>query len=187
MSVSCFCWQVFTLPKVSSKLKLKLTALEGCRVRKVTVANFGSCKTDDYSENDLAVLTNLGDIQIISLPFLKLQIRFPCIRKEDVSGIASCVFTKYGQGKVRFSQIIWLVCLRQWEKHYRFSYLELALYTCAYYVNMSTMCFCPVPVANRYWHMNWQKQKWVYSIINEYTGFQLKGWVCPIGTPRQLL
>ncbi|XP_010151176.1 PREDICTED: lethal(2) giant larvae protein homolog 2 [Eurypyga helias] len=90
--------KVFTLPKVSSKLKLKLTALEGCRVRKVTVANFGSCKTDDYSENDLAVLTNLGDIQIISLPFLKLQIRYPCIRKEDVSGIASCVFTKYGQG-----------------------------------------------------------------------------------------
>ncbi|KAF1469650.1 hypothetical protein FQV08_0005573, partial [Pygoscelis antarcticus] len=90
--------EVFTLPKVSSKLKLKLTALEGCRVRKVMVANFGSCKTDDYSENDLAVLTNLGDIQIISLPFLKLQIRYPCIRKEDVSGIASCVFTKYGQG-----------------------------------------------------------------------------------------
>ncbi|KFQ47377.1 Lethal(2) giant larvae protein 2, partial [Nestor notabilis] len=91
-------FKVFTLPKVSSKLKLKLTALEGCRVRKVTVANFSSCKTDDYSENDLAVLTNLGDIQIISLPFLKLQIRYPCIRKEDVSGIASCVFTKYGQG-----------------------------------------------------------------------------------------
>ncbi|NXH15920.1 L2GL2 protein, partial [Bucco capensis] len=91
-------FKVFTLPKVSSKLKLKLTALEGCRVRKVTVANFGSSKTDDYSENDLAVLTNLGDIQIISLPFLKLQIRYPCIRKEDVSGIASCVFTKHGQG-----------------------------------------------------------------------------------------
>uniref|UniRef100_A0A8C3LYR4 LLGL scribble cell polarity complex component 2 n=1 Tax=Chrysolophus pictus TaxID=9089 RepID=A0A8C3LYR4_CHRPC len=91
-------FKVFTLPKVSSKLKLKLTALEGCRVRKVMVANFGSCKTDDYNENDLAVLTNLGDIQIISLPFLKLQIRYPCIRKEDVSGIASCVFTKYGQG-----------------------------------------------------------------------------------------
>uniref|UniRef100_A0A8C8S0Z8 LLGL scribble cell polarity complex component 2 n=1 Tax=Pelusios castaneus TaxID=367368 RepID=A0A8C8S0Z8_9SAUR len=91
-------FKVFTLPKVSSKLKLKLTALEGCRVRKVAVTNFGSCKTDDYSENDLAILTNLGDIQIISLPFLKLQIRYPCIRKEDVSGIASCVFTKYGQG-----------------------------------------------------------------------------------------
>lgn len=64
----------------------------------MAVANFGSCQTDDYSENNLTVLTNLGDIQIISLPFLKLQTRYPCIRKEDVSGIASCVFTKYGQG-----------------------------------------------------------------------------------------
>ncbi|XP_060108884.1 LLGL scribble cell polarity complex component 2 isoform X1 [Heteronotia binoei] len=90
-------FKIFTLPKVSSKLKLKLTALEGCRVRKVTVANFASNK-DEYSENDLAALTNLGDIHIISLPLLKIQVRYPCIRKEDVSGIASCVFTRYGQG-----------------------------------------------------------------------------------------
>lgn len=96
-NVAYLCWQIFTLPKVSSKLKLKLTALEGCRVRKVTVANFASNK-DEYNENDLAVLTNLGDIHIISLPVLKIQVRYPCIRKEDVSGIASCVFTRYGQG-----------------------------------------------------------------------------------------
>ncbi|KAM3846612.1 LLGL scribble cell polarity complex component 2 isoform 1-T4 [Vipera latastei] len=89
--------KVFTLPKVVSKLKLKLTALEGSRVRKVAVANFISAKTE-HSENDLAVLTNQGDIQIISLPSLKTQARYPCIRKEDVSGIASCVFTRYGQG-----------------------------------------------------------------------------------------
>ncbi|XP_015674715.1 lethal(2) giant larvae protein homolog 2 [Protobothrops mucrosquamatus] len=89
--------KVFTLPKVVSKLKLKLTALEGSRVRKMAVANFISAKTE-HSENDLAVLTNQGDIQIISLPSLKIQARYPCIRKEDVSGIASCVFTRYGQG-----------------------------------------------------------------------------------------
>ena len=84
---------------MSSKLKLKLTALEGSRVRKASVASFGSHKTDDYSENDLAILTNLGDIQIVSLPHLKPQVRYGCIRKADVSGIASCVFTRYGQGK----------------------------------------------------------------------------------------
>ncbi|XP_072260036.1 LLGL scribble cell polarity complex component 2 isoform X1 [Pyxicephalus adspersus] len=90
--------KVFTLPKVSSKLKLKLTATEGCRVRKAAVCNFGSCRSEDHSENHLTVLTNLGDIQVISLPHLKPQVRYDCIRKEDVSGIASCVFTKYGQG-----------------------------------------------------------------------------------------
>ncbi|KAG8446129.1 hypothetical protein GDO86_013845 [Hymenochirus boettgeri] len=91
-------FKVFTLPKVSSKLKLKLTATEGCRVRKMAVCTFGSCKSEEHSENHLTVLTNLGDIQVVSLPQLKPQVRYECIRKEDVSGIASCVFTKHGQG-----------------------------------------------------------------------------------------
>ncbi|XP_017740153.1 PREDICTED: lethal(2) giant larvae protein homolog 2 isoform X3 [Rhinopithecus bieti] len=36
--------------------------------------------------------------KVVSLPLLKPQVRYSCIRREDVSGIASCVFTKYGQG-----------------------------------------------------------------------------------------
>ncbi|XP_047689151.1 LLGL scribble cell polarity complex component 2 isoform X2 [Prionailurus viverrinus] len=91
-------FKVFTLPKVSAKLKLKLTALEGSRVRRVSVAHFGSCRAEDYGEHHLTVLTNLGDVQVVSLPLLKPQVRYSCIRREDVSGIASCVFTKYGQG-----------------------------------------------------------------------------------------
>ncbi|KAG9473641.1 hypothetical protein GDO78_004116, partial [Eleutherodactylus coqui] len=91
-------FKVFTLPKVSSKLKLKLTATEGCRVRKAAVCTFGSCRAEEHVENHLTVLTNLGDIQVVSLPHLKPQVRYDCIRKEDVSGIASCVFTKSGQG-----------------------------------------------------------------------------------------
>lgn len=98
VSPAILCPQVFTLPKVSAKLKLKLTALEGSRVRRVGVAHFGSCQAEDYGEHHLAVLTNLGDIQVVSLPLLKPQVRYSCIRREDVSGIASCVFTKYGQG-----------------------------------------------------------------------------------------
>lgn len=96
--IAVLCPQVFTLPKVSAKLKLKLTALEGSRVRRVSVAHFGSRRAEDYGEHHLAVLTNLGDIQVVSLPLLKPQVRYSCIRREDVSGIASCVFTKYGQG-----------------------------------------------------------------------------------------
>ncbi|XP_029068104.1 lethal(2) giant larvae protein homolog 2 isoform X1 [Monodon monoceros] len=91
-------FKVFALPKVSARLKLKLTALEGSRVRRVSAARFGSCRAEDYGEHHLAVLTNLGDIQVVSLPLLKPQVRYSCIRREDVSGIASCVFTKYGQG-----------------------------------------------------------------------------------------
>ncbi|XP_051927011.1 LLGL scribble cell polarity complex component 2-like isoform X2 [Hippocampus zosterae] len=91
-------FKVFTLPKVSAKMKLKLTAMDGSRVRRVAVAWFGSSQSEDYCESALVVLTNQGDLLVISLPGVKLQVRFPCIRKEDVSGIASCVFTKHGQG-----------------------------------------------------------------------------------------
>ncbi|XP_026090561.1 lethal(2) giant larvae protein homolog 2-like isoform X1 [Carassius auratus] len=90
-------FKLFTLPKVSSKSKLKLTAVDGSRVRRVGVAWFGS-KTDEQLESGLVVLTNQGELHVISLPSIKMMVHYPCIRREDVSGIASCVFTKYGQG-----------------------------------------------------------------------------------------
>lgn len=91
--------QVFTLPKVSAKMKLKLTALDGSRVRRAGVAWFGSSRSEDYCESGLVVLTNQGDLHVVSLPNVKMQVQYPCIRREDVSGIASCVFTRHGQGK----------------------------------------------------------------------------------------
>lgn len=91
--------QVFTLPKVSAKTKFKLTAHEGCRVRKVALVSFASAACEDYAEHGLVCLTNLGDIHIFSVPGLRPQVHYDCIRKEDISGIASCVFTKHGQGE----------------------------------------------------------------------------------------
>lgn len=92
--------QIFTLPKVSAKTKFKLTAHEGCRVRKVALVNFASAACEDYTENCLVCLTNLGDIHIFTVPSLRPQVHYDCIRKEDISGIASCVFTKHGQGEL---------------------------------------------------------------------------------------
>ncbi|XP_071319576.1 LLGL scribble cell polarity complex component 2 isoform X2 [Trachinotus anak] len=91
-------FKVFTLPKVSAKMKLKLTAMDGSRVRRVGVAWFGSSRSEDYGESGLVFLTNQGDVHVVSLPAVKMQVQYPCIRREDVSGIASCVFTKHGQG-----------------------------------------------------------------------------------------
>jgi len=105
----CVRAQVFTLPKVSSKMKLKLTALDGSRVRRVGVAWFGSSRAEDYGESALVVLTNQGDLIVVSLPAIKLQVHHPCIRREDVSGIASCVFTKHGQGEALLLRLS--VCL----------------------------------------------------------------------------
>uniref|UniRef100_A0AAQ4NZH6 LLGL scribble cell polarity complex component 2 n=1 Tax=Gasterosteus aculeatus aculeatus TaxID=481459 RepID=A0AAQ4NZH6_GASAC len=91
-------FKVFGLPKVSAKTKLKLTAMDGSRVRRVGVAWFGSSRSEDYGESGLVVLTNQGDVHVVSLPTVKMQVHYPCVRREDVSGIASCVFTKHGQG-----------------------------------------------------------------------------------------
>ena len=90
---------MFTLPKVSAKTKYKLTAHEGCRVRKVALATFASVACEDYTETCLACLTNLGDVHVFSVPGLRPQVHYACIRKEDISGIASCVFTRHGQGE----------------------------------------------------------------------------------------
>lgn len=95
--------QVFTLPKVSAKTKFKLTAHEGCRVRKVALATFASVACEDYAETCLACLTNLGDVHVFSVPGLRPQVHYSCIRKEDISGIASCVFTRHGQGEGKAS------------------------------------------------------------------------------------
>ncbi|KFV61396.1 Lethal(2) giant larvae protein 1, partial [Dryobates pubescens] len=91
-------FKVFTLPKVSAKTKFKLTAHEGCRVRKVALVSLASASSEERLENCLACLTNLGDIHIFTVPGLRPQVHYGCIRKEDISGIASCVFTKHGQG-----------------------------------------------------------------------------------------
>lgn len=94
---------MFTLPKVSAKTKFKLTAHEGCRVRKVALATFASVACEDYAETCLACLTNLGDVHVFSVPGLRPQVHYSCIRKEDISGIASCVFTRHGQGEAKAS------------------------------------------------------------------------------------
>jgi len=58
-----------------------------------------STGAEERVENCLACLTNLGDIHIFTVPALRPQVHYSCIRKEDISGIASCVFTKHGQGE----------------------------------------------------------------------------------------
>uniref|UniRef100_A0A3P8WQI3 LLGL scribble cell polarity complex component 1 n=1 Tax=Cynoglossus semilaevis TaxID=244447 RepID=A0A3P8WQI3_CYNSE len=90
--------KVFSLPKVSAKTKFKLTAHEGCRVRKVALVIFSSTAQEDYSEHTLVCLTNMGDMHLYNIPGLRPQVRYDCIRKEDISGIASCVFTRNGEG-----------------------------------------------------------------------------------------
>jgi len=91
-------FKVFSLPNLKPKHKHKLTAHDGSRVRKVSFINYRSRSDDNYSENCISCLTNLGELSIYSMPHLKNQIKKSAIRKEDITGISSCVFTSVGEG-----------------------------------------------------------------------------------------
>lgn len=59
---------------MSAKTKFKLTAHEGCRVRKVALVVLGSAAQEDYSEHTVVCLTNLGDMHLFNIPALRPQV-----------------------------------------------------------------------------------------------------------------
>lgn len=90
--------KIFTLPHLKAKWKFKLTAIDGSRIRKVAFVNFRSRSDENYSENDIACLSNLGDLSVYSVSTLRQQMQASAIKREDINGITSFIFTKYGQG-----------------------------------------------------------------------------------------
>ncbi|XP_060562320.1 lethal(2) giant larvae protein homolog 1-like [Ruditapes philippinarum] len=90
--------KIFTLPQLKAKWKFKLTAVDGSRIRKVAFVNFRSRSDENYSENDIACLSNLGELSVYSVSTLRQQMQASAIRREDINGITSFIFTRYGQG-----------------------------------------------------------------------------------------
>nr|CAH7738666.1 unnamed protein product [Callosobruchus chinensis] len=91
-------FKIFTLPSLKPFCKYKLTAHEGARVRRMSFATF-TCTVDNtqHSEVDLLCLTNMGDCLVLSIPDLKRQLNAAAIKREDINGISSLVFTKDAQ------------------------------------------------------------------------------------------
>lgn len=90
-------FKVFTLPQLKPFCKFKLTAHEGSRARKLDLAKFVSTADPSYSETCLALATNQGDFSVFSLPDCRRQLYAPHLKKEDISGINSVVFTQQGE------------------------------------------------------------------------------------------
>ncbi|KAB7500068.1 Lethal(2) giant larvae-like protein 2 [Armadillidium nasatum] len=90
-------FKVFTLPHLKPYCKFKLTAQEGSRVRKVGVSEFASTADKTYKESCVMVVTNQGDLSVYSLPDCRKQVMAQVIKREDISGINSVVFTKRGE------------------------------------------------------------------------------------------
>ncbi|XP_055877126.1 lethal(2) giant larvae protein homolog 1 isoform X2 [Biomphalaria glabrata] len=88
--------KTFSLPNLKPRWKNKITAIDGARLRKINFVNFR--REDTYSEFDIACLTNTGDLRVYSVSTLRRQLTSQSLRKEDINGISSFVFTKDGQG-----------------------------------------------------------------------------------------
>ncbi|BFZ18051.1 hypothetical protein BsWGS_21091 [Bradybaena similaris] len=89
--------KTFSLPALKPRWKNKITAIDGARLRKINFVNFRR-EGDNYNEFDIACLTNTGDLRVYSVSTLRRQLSAQAIRKEDINGISSFVFTKDGQG-----------------------------------------------------------------------------------------
>uniref|UniRef100_A0A8D8ZVM3 Protein lethal(2) giant larvae n=1 Tax=Cacopsylla melanoneura TaxID=428564 RepID=A0A8D8ZVM3_9HEMI len=87
-------FKVFSLPNLKPLCKLKLTASEGARVRRMSLASFNS---RSHSEWCLLCLTNLGDIIVLSIPELRRQVYAAVIRREDITGISSLCLSRHGE------------------------------------------------------------------------------------------
>lgn len=77
------------MPNLKPVCKLKLTAAEGARVRRMSMAFF---KTSDYAESCLLCLTNLGEVIVLSVPDLRRQIHAAVIRREDIKYIIQQIY-----------------------------------------------------------------------------------------------
>lgn len=87
-------FKIFSLPSLKPICKLKLTATEGARIRRMGLSTF---TIPQHTESCLLCLTNLGECLVLSVPELRRQITTAVIRKEDINGISSLAFTKYGE------------------------------------------------------------------------------------------
>ena len=77
-------FQIFSLPHLKARWKFKLTAVDGSRIRKVAFVNFRSRSDDNYYENDVACLSNLGDLSIYSVSSLRQQLQQAALKREDI-------------------------------------------------------------------------------------------------------
>ncbi|KAJ8037464.1 Lethal(2) giant larvae protein-like 2 [Holothuria leucospilota] len=90
-------FKAFSMPNLKPLRKVKLTAQDGSKVRKVAFVNFRN-KSGNISENAIVCCTNLGEIAIFGIDHLKKDFSYPLLSQANVAGIMSLVFTSRGEG-----------------------------------------------------------------------------------------
>lgn len=98
-------FKLFSLPNFKALHKFKLTAHEGARIRKIELAHYSpkssldsGSVTDPGGEYSLTFLTNQGDVNVFTVTDLKRKFQQAhLIKREDINGISSLVFTSNGE------------------------------------------------------------------------------------------
>jgi len=91
--------KLFTLPTLKpDRRKVKVTANEGSRVRRVIIGHFVSKADEKTVEHVTFVSTNQGEVSLYSIGDLKRIRTESVVRKEDVHGISSVVLSSSGEG-----------------------------------------------------------------------------------------
>lgn len=92
-------FKLFSLPNFKTIQKFKLTAHEGARVRKIDFGKFYHKQNSNLMEYSLMFLTNLGDVNVFqSWPDFRRKYQQQVLKKEDIHGICSFIFTNNGEG-----------------------------------------------------------------------------------------
>lgn len=91
-------FKLFSLPNFKALHKFKLTAHEGARVRRLEMGVFANKNNENQIEHSLMCLTNLGDVNIFSIGDFKRKDQKNFLKKEDINGITSLIFSKFGDG-----------------------------------------------------------------------------------------
>ncbi|XP_071814997.1 LLGL scribble cell polarity complex component 2-like isoform X3 [Apostichopus japonicus] len=90
-------FKAFSMPNLKPLRKVKLTAHDGSKVRKVSFVNFKN-KSGSYAETAILCCTNLGDVSIFGIEQLKKDYTYDLLSQANVAGIMSLIFTSRGEG-----------------------------------------------------------------------------------------
>jgi len=94
--------KLFSLPKFTPKRKVKLTATDGSRIRKVNVSKLTN---EEYNQYNLVCMTNQGEVHIYApMSEVRLMKKLPCIKIDNMTAISSIMLTNNAQGFYMTSQ-----------------------------------------------------------------------------------
>jgi len=94
--------KLFSLPKFTPKRKVKLTATDGSRIRKVNVSKLTN---DEHNQYNLVCMTNQGEVHIYApMNEVRLMKKLACIKNDNMTAMSSTMLTNNAQGFYMASQ-----------------------------------------------------------------------------------